>query len=169
VVCFPVVAGLATLGDRMQSIMNTIAQSTITRALILAIVGLPILFYFGFTPAERSAIGLSAAYYLGFYSPAAGLAAIIGWLAWSLNWFWIAMAIGFALTAALQLWSAGLLDWIPADCRRLRRGAFVHSFCLRYGGALLQEANLSVTSAHQEQSQTDSRRRKQMFFSLREF
>jgi hypothetical protein len=168
VVCFPVVAGLATLGDRMQSIMNAIAQSTITRALILAIVGLPILFYFGFTPAERSAIGLSAAYYLGFYSPAAGLDPFVGWLAWSFNWFWIAMAIGFALTAALQLWSAGLLDWIPADVASSSR-CFVHSFCLRYGGALLQEANLSVTSAHQEQSQTDSRRRKQIFFSLREF
>ena len=46
------------------------------------------------------------------------------------------MAIGFALTAALQLWSAGLLDWIPADVASSSR-CFVHSFCLRYGGALL--------------------------------
>jgi hypothetical protein len=99
----------------MQSIMNTIAQSTITRALILAIVGLPLVFYLGFTPAERSVIGLNAAYYLGFYSPAAGLAAIIGWLAWSWSWFWIALAIGFVLTAVVQLRSAGLVEWIPAD------------------------------------------------------
>jgi hypothetical protein len=56
-----------------------------------------------------------AAGYIGFYSPAAGLAAIIGWLAWSWNWFLIVLSIGFVLTAVLQLWTAGFLAWIPAD------------------------------------------------------
>jgi hypothetical protein len=100
------------MGDRMRGILNTIVQSTIARALILAIIGLPIAFYLGFTPAERSAIGLSAAAYLGFYSPAVGLAAIIGWLTWSWRWFGIVLAICVVLTAVIQLRSAGFLEWI---------------------------------------------------------
>jgi hypothetical protein len=99
----------------MHAILNAISRSAIARTIILVLVAVPLVLYFGFTPAERSAIGLSATYYLGFYSPAAGLAAIIGWLTWSWKWFWITMGIGFGLTAVLHLRSAGLLDWIPAD------------------------------------------------------
>ena len=99
----------------MNAALNAIAQSAIARTIILALVAVPLVLYFGFTPAERSAIGLSVAYYVGFYSPAAGLAAIVGWLTWSWKWFWITMGIGFGLTAVLHLRSAGLLDWIPAD------------------------------------------------------
>jgi hypothetical protein len=99
----------------MNGLLNTVAQSAIARATILVLVAVPLIFYFGFTPAERSTIGLTAAYYLGFYSPAAALAAIIGWLTWSWKWFWIAMGIGFGLTALLHLRSAGLLEWISAD------------------------------------------------------
>jgi hypothetical protein len=79
------------------------------------------------------------------------------------------MAIGFALTAALQLWSAGLLDWIPADVGVFVAVLLFIVFVCVMAAPYLQEANLSVTSAHQEQSQTDSRQRKQIFFSLREF
>jgi hypothetical protein len=129
----------------MNAALNAIAQSAIARTIILALVAVPLVLYFGFTPAERSAIALSAAYYLGFYSPAAGLAATVGWLTWSWKWFWITMGIGFGLTALLHLRSAGFFRLDPCGPGRLRGGGFLHRLCLCYGSALLQETDLIIS------------------------
>jgi hypothetical protein len=102
-------------GDKMSPIFKTIAQSPTVRAVLLVLIVAPLIFYFGFTPSQRTTIGLLAAYYLGAWLPALGLAAAVGWLAWSREWFWIVLIGGITITIMLQLYAAGLFERVAAD------------------------------------------------------
>jgi hypothetical protein len=100
-------------GNRMQHIINIIAERPLARALLLVLFGTPIVLFTVLDAPQRSSLALHAIYWAGFFTPAVAAAAAIGFLTWNQRVWWMSLAIGLGLTGALIVlamkggWSPG--------------------------------------------------------------
>ncbi len=91
-------------GVHMQHIVDVIARRTGARALLLAVITLPVVFYLGFTPSERSAVvSTLALQFTRYVAPSLLIAGAVGWLAYSWQAFLGTAIAVFALVTIIQL------------------------------------------------------------------